>query len=605
MSVAALSIRTLTAGLVSVGLLSACATASGPVTSLDDRSVSDAGSAGDGQGVRDAGPLPGAGPGSPDSGTGTPTPPPTDAGPPSPSDAGSPDADSEPPPLVVGDAGSGTPPSDAAGPPDTGAGADAAGDAAGSDDASADAGTTTPPDDGGTASGAARERAGATCGFNYGFRVETTSPLQRPVQRISLVPDSDDIAPIAHAEPAPLGYRTMPLWVDRGWKSAILDELVLPIYEDATPLFERARDWEGGSRCYELADGAWTLNEEAAYQLYVDMVRQTLWYDVDQTPGRRTVVGVRGSWPGAFRWTGNAPNQFNDTIVLLWRDSDGVAHVREFPVNTDTGAHDFGRDSSSSLVPNRHYPYVNGWHRSYNALSIDLPGYPVRDDANNNGHWDSDRNGWLSGGEADYDRNGSAHNIHMGAIDEPLGSASINTWSAGCQVIPGEDNWLEFIGNVWTGLGDKVDYYLLDARDIAPSVFTPCTSLDGSHGCPFEIRALPYSHSGTTAAGEASRHARYNCSTANEAGRERVYVLNLAQPARLTVTVTTPDESTVDPDIHLLTGDDANACLSRAHRELTWDTIPGRYVIVVDSWTNASGVSLEGAYTLNVSAVPR
>ena len=30
-----------------------------------------------------------------------------------------------------------------------------------------------------------------------------------------------------------------------------------------------------------------------------------------------------------------------------------------------------------------------------------LSSYPVRDDSNKNGHWDSDRNGWLNGGDAD------------------------------------------------------------------------------------------------------------------------------------------------------------------------------------------------------------
>ena len=222
--------------------------------------------------------------------------------------------------------------------------------------------------------------------------------------------------------------------------------------------------------------------------LWTRIVEETLWYTLDDAPGKRSVVLIRGAYPGTFQWHGNEPNRFNDTIVLLWRDADGLPHVREYPVNTDTGARDFGYHSSSSLRPNRHYPYTNDRHRSYNALRMGLASYPVRDDTNNNGHWDGDRNGWLDGGPADHDRNGSGHNIHMGSVEGDLGEISVNAWSAGCQVIPGTDNWTEFIRHAWTFLGDRVDAYLIDARDIAPSTWTPCETDEGTHACPIPSR---------------------------------------------------------------------------------------------------------------------
>jgi hypothetical protein len=58
---------------------------------------------------------------------------------------------------------------------------------------------------------------------------------------------------------------------------------------------------------------------------------------------------------------------------------------------------------------------------------------------------------------------------------------------------------------------------------------------------------------------------------------------------------------TADPDVHLLEGDAANACLARSHTALEWPVTPGRYVILVDSWTNGSGTAFEGSYTLSVS----
>jgi hypothetical protein len=312
----------------------------------------------------------------------------------------------------------------------------------------------------------------------------------------------------------------------------------------------------------------------------------------------RTVVGIRGAYPGIFAWNGNLPNRFNDTIVLLWVDAGGVRHVREWPVNTDTGAVDFGVDASSSLRANRRYFYVNGWHRTYNALHIDEDGYRVQDDTNNNGHWDSDRNGWLPPlGEADYARAGGGHNIHMGSLDAPLGTAGVDNWSAGCQVIPGMANWTEFIAHAWTNMGDRVSYFLVDARDIARDVWWPCTP-DGSHECPYRIDALPYAHSADTTAVTTSVFDTYSCSTADESGPEVVYLLTVDRSGTLSVSVDCTDP--VDLDVHLLEGDDANACLARHHTAFDYSLTPGRYFVVADTYA-AGGTALAGPYTLHVS----
>ena len=65
------------------------------------------------------------------------------------------------------------------------------------------------------------------------------------------------------------------------------------------------------------------------------------------------------------------------------------------------------------------------------------------------------------------------------------------------------------------------------------------------------------------------------------------------------------DPELVDPDVHILTGDDSRACLGRDHQDLQQTVTPGRYVIVVDTWTNDSGVSLAGAYELYGEFVPQ
>ncbi len=393
-----------------------------------------------------------------------------------------------------------------------------------------------------------------------------------------------------------------------------LPNIVLPSHVNNLPLFERARIWES-PRCYQLSSfqtpsveaelAGILLTEEEAYNMYQHLVRTTLWRELDQSPEHRNVIGIRGAYPGSLNWHYNAPNQYNDTIVLLWRDEQGIAHVKEYPVNTDTGVYDFGADNSSSLRANRHYPYINGWHRDYNALQIDLPSYPVRDDTNNNGHWDSDRNGWLEGNAdgQDYNRLGTAHNIHAGNESGALEEILVNIASAGCQVIPGMENWLDFIGHAWTNLGDEVDYYLIDARDISPRFWQNCTEGAGSHHCPHMIQTFPYQHQGDTSLSQERWYNDYNCSDADESGPEIVYVTNLPRSGRIQVQVTTTDDS-IDPDIYLLEGDDRRACHSRDHRLVETWLPPGRYAIIIDTWVDANQNEKSGQYTLEVNWSP-
>ena len=55
-----------------------------------------------------------------------------------------------------------------------------------------------------------------------------------------------------------------------------------------------------------------------------------------------------------------------------------------------------------------------------------------------------------------------------------------------------------------------------------------------------------------------------------------------------------------DIDIHLLDGDDPNACLKRDHTDFTYNLSPGRYFLVADSWSNGSEV-FSGPYELKMT----
>lgn len=374
----------------------------------------------------------------------------------------------------------------------------------------------------------------------------------------------------------------------------------MPNYTDNMPLFPRAGEWTSETRCYELPSGAVLLTQPEAYDLYRDIAELTTGVAVDVTTGARTVLGLRGAYPGTFEHHGNRPDRFNDTLVLLWIDENGDPNVREFPVNTDTGAYDFGVDSSSSLRMNRRYHYINGWHNTYNALHInEMVSYLVRDDTNNNGYWDSDRNGWLPPlGELDYERTGSGHNIHMGSKDAPLGTAAVNVWSAGCQVIPGMANWTEFIYNAWTAMDDTLNYFLVDARDIDPRVWAPCTP-DGTHDCPYLIDGFPFVHAADTSTVTTREFDLYSCSTVDEGGPEVVYLLTVDVAGTLSVAVDDVDGDAVDIDVHLLDADDPDSCMDRAHISFDRTIGPGRYFIVADTYVEG-GTELSGPYTLTV-----
>lgn len=438
-----------------------------------------------------------------------------------------------------------------------------------------------------------------SCDFGYGEMFPT-----------SLFPPDDAVDPpawsdrerwaanapvdtIAHDEPAP------PYTFELAPKDPDDPDLVMPGYTDTMPLFERARSWDTETRCFETPLGAVLLTEPEAYELYRDVAELTTGVPIDDQPGVRTVVGLRGAYPGTFLWHGNTPDYFNDTLALIWLGDDGAPHVREFPVNTDVGARNFGVDSSSSLRPDRRYYYINGWHNDYNALHIDEYGYRVRDDTNNNGHWDDDRNGWLPPRTADdRDRTGGGHNIHMGSVDGPLGTAHVNGWSAGCQVIPGLANWTEFIFRAWTQMGDRLNYFLIDARDIEPEVWEPCVERDGSHRCPLRIDGFPFTDARDTAGWGVDEFDAYNCATAtDESGPEFVYLMTIDRSGTLSVSVDCPEG--VDIDVHLLDGDDPNACLERAHISFEYAITPGRYLIIADSFVDG-GIELSGAYTLHV-----
>jgi hypothetical protein len=442
-----------------------------------------------------------------------------------------------------------------------------------------------------------------SCGFSYeaqfGLAAARTPPPTAGTTTGSApsageAPTLDEATPdgrIAYADPLPTDT-----W---GVTAVNGDDVYLPNYHDSMPLFDRSIPWTDDTRCYELPEGALFLTEPEAFLLYKAIAERTTGVPMDTTLGVRTVVGIRGAFPGTFDWNGNDPDRFNDTLVLLWTDVTGP-HVREFPVTTDTGAYNFGTRASSSLRANRRYTHEGGWHRgAYEALTIAEYGYRTLDDTNKNGYLDNARNGWLPPNTGrDYERTGGGHNIHVGSVNGPLGSAKIRNWSAGCQVIPGMANWTTFITEAWPGNGKDLQYFLVDVRDIDHSAFSEECIPDGTLDCPYVVDSLPYTDSGDTRTIPQRALEGYSCSSANEAGPEVVYLLLNDSTGDLSISV--EDDDGADIDVYLLDADDPLACLDRDDTEVIYDLTPGRYFIVADTYVRSDTGEQAGEYTLTI-----
>ena len=157
----------------------------------------------------------------------------------------------------------------------------------------------------------------------------------------------------------------------------------MPGYTDSMPLFSRSEAWQKTTRVMDT-NGAHAVSEAGAYALYSSIITASTGQQIDDRPGKRTILGIRGAWPGTFDWNGNAINHFNDTLVVLWRNNR--QYVGEFPVNTEPGPIDFGW-YSSSFTSSQPTIQFHQWLASWIQCDPEMNewGYVVMDDTNNNG----------------------------------------------------------------------------------------------------------------------------------------------------------------------------------------------------------------------------
>jgi MYXO-CTERM domain-containing protein len=175
------------------------------------------------------------------------------------------------------------------------------------------------------------------------------------------------------------------------------------------------------------------------------------------------------------------------------------------------------------------------------------------------------------------DEESLAHKYQL-ALDQDL--AGVGMW-----VIDSAGMYPE----LWDGLAD--------ALSVEP------TLPQGHRGNPIPVATFPFHDERDTAQGPSNYFNFYSClPTLPEYGREWVYRIDVCQPGILAAHV--PEYPTADPDLHLLSGPDQDACLARAHLDLTATIAPGDYLLTVDTWVDGDGVELEGPYALDITFTP-
>lgn len=120
---------------------------------------------------------------------------------------------------------------------------------------------------------------------------------------------------------------------------------------------------------------------------------------------------------------------------------------------------------------------------------------------------------------------------------------------------------------------------------------------------PIPIQSFPYSHQSDTTNAASDEVDTYSCApSTSELGPEVVYLVDVPEAGRLSVSVT--DSDGVDVDVHLLDSPSGAGCLERDDASFNADITAGSYYVVVDTWADSSGQEFPGGYTLDVSFSP-
>ncbi len=121
----------------------------------------------------------------------------------------------------------------------------------------------------------------------------------------------------------------------------------------------------------------------------------------------------------------------------------------------------------------------------------------------------------------------------------------------------------------------------------APDTRAPRLSGSGTAADPFVVESLPFSGFGDTRTGGEASIDRWDCSAANESGRELRFRFRLA--ARTSITAVVSSGAGADLDVHLVPAGSRGACVARDNRQIDTTLEAGEWELVIDTFAGASG----------------
>ncbi len=201
--------------------------------------------------------------------------------------------------------------------------------------------------------------------------------------------------------------------------------------------------------------------------------------------GKINIIGIRAYKDGKAL-DKNTLNIFDDTIALVYKDEKGHKIVIEYLASVDPGRHytenPYKKRGCAHLVNGQHkYRFgfhhngrtekklgVPGWENAKYRCLVPFPAVDVYRDKNKNGRIDK--------GEKKKLFKLSDIHIHYGGEKE----TNIGYYSAGCQIICHEENYLNFIKTILKDTsiskgkdGYPVYYTLIDGAELVPELCFP------------------------------------------------------------------------------------------------------------------------------------
>ncbi|NCG20543.1 MAG: hypothetical protein GWP91_16160 [Rhodobacterales bacterium] len=114
------------------------------------------------------------------------------------------------------------------------------------------------------------------------------------------------------------------------------------------------------------------------------------------------------------------------------------------------------------------------------------------------------------------------------------------------------------------------------------------------------IDSFPFQDERNTASSTTRRANTYACSPGiREDGPEFWYAVDVPRAGQLFASIEEDLEDGIDVDVHLLSEAHPSSCIARDNSELAIDVKPGRYWLVLDTYTG-DGIEKAGSYLLTV-----